>query len=92
MKKWIIIGILAIVVTVSSVVSGTEVQVQSCPVKDCTQTGEHEHYRCEEPGCTEMSEHEHYNCGVENCDMLGKHHHDQKESHHSGHENKKRHH
>lgn len=90
-KKWIAIGMLAVVVTVGSIIGDIEVQAQSCLVEGCEQTMEHKHNHCLVEGCKQTEEHKHNSCGVEDCTKTKKHSHNEKRSHHSGHKNKRHH-
>ena len=90
-KKWIAVGMLAVIVMVGAASNVTEARAKSCQIEGCNQTGEHEHYNCGVDGCEQTDEHEHYNCGVDGCEQTGKHNHNQKENHHVKH-GKKGHH
>ena len=76
-KKWIAIGMVAVIVLFGSMigVAEAEARAQSCQIEDCKQTGEHEHYTCAVVGCKQMDKHEH----------------NRQESHHSKHGNKGHH-
>ena len=76
-KKWIAVGMLAVIVMIGAASNVTEARAKSCQIEGCIQIGEHEHY----------------NCGVEGCEQTGKHEHthNQKESHHAKHGNKGHH-
>ena len=81
-KKWIAVGMLAVIVMIGAASNVTEARAKSCQIEGCTQTGEHEHYNCGVADCTEQGEHERYNCEVIGCTKINEHSH-KKENHHS---------